>query len=198
MVMDTGFESVITESDDTHDEWGPGGFTNPVASGTDDDRVLESDYTQQPGTLIPAAARPIVPKNRMLFDNRDAVVPMAADTWNPRAFLPDNTRILMLAPYSKYRRRLHLDWVNTTNLMFIGRQTALEAFIGQSATAATAAMQISGTFPLNPLTSGKNTRAYMDIVTQQAIYVIGLCAATTNLCLLNVFDETWNGDPQIG
>jgi hypothetical protein len=199
------FESVITESSDDKDQWGPGGFENPNPSldgpqylGVTTDVSGATDRTQNPNTLIPGAmTRQDVKDMQLLYS--DAVELEAADVSNFRSFLLDNSVVRLILPYSQYRKFARLDWTGATNAIVIGRQTSLEALVlGTTGITGVPANGLAGTYPLRPLAAGTNTRAYMEYHGKQALYAIGLVTGPSALCPLNVIDYSWNGGVQIG
>lgn len=199
--QEDGFESYTFESPDDRGQWEPQGEVSPDTA--PDVTYLPSDHTQNPSTVVPG---PTVPR-------RDTDVKMAlppnyvreecADNLNLRYITNlDNTTARQIAPWSPYRKRLRLDWVSTTNVILIGRKTALDNFAGIALAGITPPASISGggVFALNPLAAGTNTRAYMDIFAKAELWALGLCAANSGLCKVQVLDETYTtqGWPQIG
>lgn len=186
-----GFESEIVEGGDVH-SWGPTDHLNP-----DPDihgfSVLPSDErTQNPTTLVPGA--PVSPHQTLdvLFDDENTVELGASEAVGFRSMFMDNTKAYLILPYSVYRKRALISWNGSAADIVIGRLATIDSLIG---TTAIANAQAKGAFWL-PRIAGAGNCLQIEYTSKQALY--GLMVQAAFAYALNVFDESYQGSPQIG
>lgn len=191
-----GFESIITQSDNDRDQWGPGGYYNPNT--TEDEPAIRATYAdaeeldnayQNPGTLIPGRPRVIATPNHQLLRDSDAVESVASDRTGFRIVTLTNTRSIKIAQFAPFRKRLILDYSLITAPVFIGQQTSCENFANN----ATSIPQ--GAVLLLAVPSATVPHQRLELTGANELWAI--CPGAVNQVLM-LIDETWNGETQIG